>query len=193
MCAALSAASRCWSTVARWSRTILLYIYRAQRIFPGAGYRRDPGRFRSAAERFLSPPWRSASRHLADVILQGSGGREPVILHRRSMAPTPPQQRPHSDQPEAARSSASISATDVIRRLQPKLAKVDGYQLFMQPVQDLTVEDRVSRTQFQYSLEDADAKELALLGAAFHGQTKADARIARRRQRPAESGPASRL
>ncbi len=30
----------------------------------------------------------------------------------------------------------------------------------MQPVQDLTVEDRVSRTQFQYSLEDVDAKEL---------------------------------
>ena len=31
----------------------------------------------------------------------------------------------------------------------------------MQPVQDLTVEDRVSRTQFQYSMEDADAQELA--------------------------------
>ncbi len=54
-----------------------------------------------------------------------------------------------------------ISASDVIRRLQPELAKVDGIQLFMQPVQDLTVEDRVSRTQFQYSLEDADPKELA--------------------------------
>src|SRR5262249_29135872 len=53
-----------------------------------------------------------------------------------------------------------ISASDVIRRLQPELAKVDGIQLFMQPVQDLTVEDRVSRTQFQYSLEDADPKEL---------------------------------
>ena len=39
-----------------------------------------------------------------------------------------------------------ISATDVIRRLQPKLAHVEGIQLFMQPVQDLTVEDRVSRT-----------------------------------------------
>ena len=54
-----------------------------------------------------------------------------------------------------------MSATDVIRRLQPALAKVDGISLFMQPVQDLTVEDRVSRTQFQYSLEDVDAKELA--------------------------------
>ena len=47
-----------------------------------------------------------------------------------------------------------ISASDVIRRLQPELAKVAGITLFMQPVQDLTVEDRVSRTQFQYTLED---------------------------------------
>ena len=54
-----------------------------------------------------------------------------------------------------------ISASDVIRRLQPTLDKVDGITLFMQPVQDLTVEDRVSRTQFQYSLEDVDAKELS--------------------------------
>ncbi len=54
-----------------------------------------------------------------------------------------------------------INASDVIRRLQPELAKVDGITLFMQPVQDLTVEDRVSRTQYQYSLEDPDAKELA--------------------------------
>ena len=55
-----------------------------------------------------------------------------------------------------------ISASDVIRRLQPQLAKVNGISLFLQPVQDLTVEDRVSRTQFQYSLEDVDAKELAV-------------------------------
>ena len=53
-----------------------------------------------------------------------------------------------------------VSATDIIRRLQPALAQVDGIQLFMQPVQDLTVEDRVSRTQYQYSLEDANGSEL---------------------------------
>src|SRR5207245_1195714 len=52
-------------------------------------------------------------------------------------------------------------ASEIIRRLQPALAAVDGITLYMQPVQDLTVEDRVSRTQFQYSLEDADARELA--------------------------------
>src|SRR5262247_3214469 len=44
-------------------------------------------------------------------------------------------------------SERRISATDVIRRLQPRLAEVQGITLFMQPVQDLSVEDRVSRTQ----------------------------------------------
>ncbi len=53
-----------------------------------------------------------------------------------------------------------ISASDVIRRLQPELAKVPGITLYMQPVQDLTVDDRVSRTQFQYTLEDPNTQEL---------------------------------
>jgi multidrug efflux pump len=54
-----------------------------------------------------------------------------------------------------------MSATDVIHRLQKKTANVDGIQLFLQPLQDLTVEDRVSRTEFQYALEDPDQRELA--------------------------------
>ena len=54
-----------------------------------------------------------------------------------------------------------ISATEVIRRMQPHLAGVEGIQLFLQPLQDLTVEDRVSRTEFQYSLEDPNQEELA--------------------------------
>jgi multidrug efflux pump len=53
-----------------------------------------------------------------------------------------------------------IGATDVIRRLQSQLESVAGITLYMQPVQDLSVEDRVSRTQFQYTLEDASADEL---------------------------------
>ncbi|HTS59486.1 MAG TPA: MdtB/MuxB family multidrug efflux RND transporter permease subunit [Terriglobales bacterium] len=63
------------------------------------------------------------------------------------------------------RDERKASATDIIRRLQPKLAQVEGITLFMQPVQDLTVEDRVSRTQFQYTMEDADSRELARLSA----------------------------
>jgi multidrug efflux pump len=57
-----------------------------------------------------------------------------------------------------------LSASDVIRRLQPKLAGVAGITLFMQPVQDISVEDRVSRTQFQYTLEDPNADELNVYG-----------------------------
>jgi multidrug efflux pump len=53
-----------------------------------------------------------------------------------------------------------LNASDVIRRLQIKLADVQGIQLFMQPVQNITVDDRVSRTQYQYTLEDPDPNEL---------------------------------
>jgi multidrug efflux pump len=54
------------------------------------------------------------------------------------------------------------NATEIIRRMQPRLAQVEGIALYMQPVQDLTIEDRVSRTQYQFSLEDADAANLSL-------------------------------
>ena len=59
------------------------------------------------------------------------------------------------------RNARDTDASGIIRRLQPEIEKVEGITLYMQPVQDLTVEDRVSRTQFQYSIEDADAQELA--------------------------------
>jgi len=52
-------------------------------------------------------------------------------------------------------------ASAIIRRLQSQLTEVNDITLYMQPVQDLTVEDRVSRTQYQYSLQSADARELA--------------------------------
>ena len=60
------------------------------------------------------------------------------------------------------RNQRKSTASEIIRRLQPELAKVSGITLYMQPVQDLTVEDRVSRTQYQYSMEDADAQELSV-------------------------------
>jgi len=55
-----------------------------------------------------------------------------------------------------------LSSSDVIRRLQQSLGQVDGIELFMDPVQNITVDDRVSRTQYQYTLEDPDANELNL-------------------------------
>jgi multidrug efflux pump len=54
-----------------------------------------------------------------------------------------------------------ISASDIIRRLQPELDKVVGATLYMQPVQDLTIDDRVSRTQYQYTIGSPDASEVA--------------------------------
>ncbi len=59
------------------------------------------------------------------------------------------------------------SATGIINRLAPKLAAVEGIQLFMEPVQNITVDDRVSRTQYQYTLEDPDQDELNLWTARF--------------------------
>jgi multidrug efflux pump len=53
-----------------------------------------------------------------------------------------------------------VGITEVINRLQPQLAKVQDIALFLQPVQDLTVEDRISRTQYQYTLEDPSVDEL---------------------------------
>jgi len=56
----------------------------------------------------------------------------------------------------------SEDASGIIQRLQREISGVEGITLYMQPVQDLTVEDRISRTQYQFSLEDADPKELAV-------------------------------
>jgi multidrug efflux pump len=65
-----------------------------------------------------------------------------------------------------------ISASNVIRRLKTRLDKVQGIQLFMEPVQDITVDDRVSRTQYQYTLEDSDANELNLWTKRFMEKLK---------------------
>ena len=80
-----------------------------------------------------------------------------------------------------------ISASDVIRRLQPELAKVEGITLNMQPVQDLTVEDRVSRTQYQYTLEDANADELNQWTTKLVDKMQTLPRAPRRGHRPANA------
>jgi multidrug efflux pump len=56
--------------------------------------------------------------------------------------------------------SREQNADAVIKRLQPKLNQIAGITMYMQPVQDITVEDRISRTQFQYTLEDPNVTEL---------------------------------
>jgi multidrug efflux pump len=67
----------------------------------------------------------------------------------------------------------NLSAADLVRRLQSKLQNVQGISLYMQPVQNITVDDRVSRTQYQYTLEDPDANELNDWTNRFVGKLKA--------------------
>jgi len=59
-------------------------------------------------------------------------------------------------------SQRSARAQEVIRNLQARLADVEGITLYMQPVQDLTIEDRVSRTQYQFTVEDTNPDELTV-------------------------------
>ncbi|HXJ07097.1 MAG TPA: efflux RND transporter permease subunit [Candidatus Acidoferrum sp.] len=139
--------------------TILLYIYVPKGFFPV----QDTGLILGISEAAQNISFTSMTQHqkmLADVILKdpsveslssfiGIDGTNTTLNTGRIQINLKPL------------AERKISASEVIRRLQPEVAKVDGISLFMQPVQDLTVEDRVSRTEFQYSLEDVDAKELA--------------------------------
>ncbi|HVH73166.1 MAG TPA: multidrug efflux RND transporter permease subunit [Candidatus Dormibacteraeota bacterium] len=146
-------------TVATLVGTILLYIYVPKGFFPV----QDTGVILGVSEAPQSVSFAAMERRqqaLAAIILKdpaveslssfiGIDGTNTTLNTGRVQINLKPL------------AERKMSASDVIRRLQPELAKVDGISLFLQPVQDLTVEDRVSRTQFQYSLEDVDPKELA--------------------------------
>ncbi|MDQ2993679.1 MAG: multidrug efflux RND transporter permease subunit [Pseudomonadota bacterium] len=54
------------------------------------------------------------------------------------------------------------SALEVIKRLQSKLAEIPGITLYMQPLQDVTIDDRVSRNQYQYSIGAPEAGEVTM-------------------------------
>ncbi len=145
-------------TAATLVGTILLYIYVPKGFFPV----QDTGVILGVSEGPQDASFAAMSakqRALADVILKdpaveslssfiGVDGINTTLNSGRIQINLKPLEQ------------RKMSASDVIRRLQPEVARIDGISLFMQPVQDLTVEDRVSRTQFQYSLEDVDAKEL---------------------------------
>jgi len=60
-----------------------------------------------------------------------------------------------------------VSADQVIKRLRPQLAKIQGIALFMQAAQDITIGARLTKTQYQYTLTDADSTELARWSAIF--------------------------
>jgi len=157
-------------TVATLVGTILLYIYVPKGFFPV----QDTGVILGVSEGPQNVSFAAMAQRqqaLADVILKdpaveslssfiGVDGTNTTLNSGRIQINLKPL------------AERQINASDVIRRLQPELAKVDGVSLFLQPVQDLTVEDRVSRTQFQYSLEDVDAKELAYWAPRFIDKLK---------------------
>ena len=54
--------------------------------------------------------------------------------------------------------------TDIMARMQARLVDVHGITVYLQPVQDLTVDARIARTQYQYTIEDPDPAALAAWG-----------------------------
>jgi multidrug efflux pump len=146
-------------TVTTLIATLLLYVYVPKGFFPV----QDTGVIMGvseAAENTSFVAMAQKQQQLAKVILKnGNVDNLASFIGVDGTNVTPNSGRiqinlkPHNQRQE--------TASEIIRDLQPELAKVEGITLYMQPVQDLTVESRVSQTQYQYSMEDADASELA--------------------------------
>jgi len=140
--------------------TIYLYIVIPKGFFPAQDIGVIQG-ISQAPETISFPAMSERQRELVDVIL-----RDPAVENLSSFI--------GADGTNTTLNSGRISinlkplevrrmsASDVIRRLQKNLQPVQGITLYMQPVQNITVDDRVSRTQYQYTLEDPDAGELNL-------------------------------
>ncbi|HEX4751227.1 MAG TPA: multidrug efflux RND transporter permease subunit [Bryobacteraceae bacterium] len=150
--------------------TILLYVLIPKGFFPV----QDTGEIQGVSEADQSisfPQMSTLQQRVAAVILQdpavqslssfiGVDGTNTTLNSGRVQINLKPVE------------DRDASASDVIRRLEPELAKVAGITLYMQPVQDLTVEDIVSRTEYQYSLEDPDPNELARYAGGFVARLK---------------------
>ncbi len=145
-------------TVATLVLTILLYIFVPKGFFPvqdtgvilGISEAPEVVSFAAMSER---------QRALARVILKDSD----VASLSSFIGVDGTNMTPNSGRIQInlkPRDERRADASGIIRRLQASLQAVDGITLYMQPVQDLTVEDRVSRTQYQYTLEAADGELL---------------------------------
>ena len=140
--------------------TLLLYVYVPKGFFPVQdtgvilGISEGPGNisFRALTQR---------QQQLVDIILKNSN----VDSLSSFIGVDGTNTTPNTGRIQInlkSREDRSETTSQIIRDLAPQVAQVQGINLYMQPVQDLTVEDRVSRTQYQYSMESADANELAL-------------------------------
>ncbi len=138
--------------------TILLYIEIPKGLFPV----QDTGEIQGVSEADQSVSFSAMSERqqaLAKIILQdpaveslssfiGVDGTNTTLNNGRIQINLKPL------------GERTIGASDLINRLQKSLDQVPGITLYMQPVQDLTIDDRVSRTQYQYTLEDPNETEL---------------------------------
>ncbi|ARU25241.1 MdtB/MuxB family multidrug efflux RND transporter permease subunit [Ralstonia solanacearum] len=139
--------------------TGLLYVYVPKGFFPV----QDTGVIQGISDATQSisfPAMAERQQKLAEVVLKdpaveslssfiGVDGTNTTLNSGRMLINLKPKDARDAD------------ATEIIQRLQPELAKVGGISLFMQPVQDLTIEDRVSRTQYQFTVEDPDPNNLS--------------------------------
>jgi multidrug efflux pump len=146
-------------TVATVGVTVLLAVMIPKGFFPT----QDTGLITGVSEAppdVSFPRMMDLQRGLADAVMQ-----DPDVLNVASfIGADGTNATPNSGRLSITlkpRDQRKASADAIIRRLQPRVAKVAGIQLYMQPVQDLQIETRLSRTQFQYTLEDADPTELA--------------------------------
>jgi len=148
-----------WVAVGTLALTVLLYIFVPKGFFP----QQDTGVIQGISEAPQSVSFASMAdrqRKLAQAILEdpavenvssfiGVDGINTTLNSGRVFITLTPHGK------------RNVSAAEVIERLKPRLAKMEGIALYMQPVQDLTIEDRVSRTQYQFTLESASSSELA--------------------------------
>ena len=149
-----------WVTIATLVLTCLLYVVVPKGFFP----LQDTGVIQGISDAPQSISFKAMGQRqqaLAKVILEdpdveslssfiGVDGVNTTLNSGRIQI----NLKPHDERQK--------SAAQIIERLQPKLADVAGIHLYMQPVQDLTIETRVSRTQYQFSVEDADPENLAI-------------------------------
>jgi multidrug efflux pump len=146
-------------TVATLVATLLLYVYVPKGFFPV----QDTGvimGISEAAENTSFAAMAQKQQELAKVILKNSN----VDSLASFIGIDGTNVTPNSGRIQInliPRNKRKETASEIIRDLQPDLAKIDGITLYMQAVQDLTIESRVSQTQYQYSMEDPDAIELA--------------------------------
>ena len=145
--------------------TVLLYLFVPKGFFPV----QDTGVIQGISEAPQSISYAAMAERqqaLADAVLAdpavaslssfiGVDGANATLNSGRMLINLKPKGERGADGDES-------DASAVIRRLQGKLAAVPGIAMYMQPVQDLTIEDRVSRTQYQFGLQSANSEELAL-------------------------------